>query len=36
MMTRTGREKLCQGFKVTDAETATLNIESDRWDPKWN
>ena len=25
-----------KGIKVTDAEMATLNIESDPWHPEWN
>jgi hypothetical protein len=25
-----------KGIKVTDAEMATLNIESDAWHPEWN
>jgi hypothetical protein len=25
-----------KGIKLTDAEMATLNLESDRWHPEWN
>jgi hypothetical protein len=42
--TKTGLTVLCEldqktyakGIKVTDAEMATLNIESDVWHPEWN
>jgi hypothetical protein len=42
--TKTGLTVQCEldensyakGIKVTDAEMATLNIESDPWHPEWN
>jgi Rhodopirellula transposase DDE domain len=30
------KKSYAKGIKVTDADMATLNIESDLWHPEWN